>query len=446
MILDLLPALAISLLAVGYALWRRHKLSDEGSKWEQVAAQLGLSLKHAWPSGYKLAGRLDGLAIQVRVAEERGAHGIELTIDAGGRIPRSLRIGAENSMSRAVMTDLKVGDRAFDDAVRLSGPEPVLLAVLDAETRKLVMDNVVKKAVVQKGLIKTLADKPETLVTAVPELIRTAQHLMITEDEVADRLAVNATNDPLVSVRLQNLRELVRRYSQGDLSEARSKTLFRSLLESDDPELRFEAATALGDEGIGVVCELATHRHAPDRIRVRAISYLLEQPSNRQQAIAVLETIVTSSGQPRPVLRFVVTALGKLRHTPALGWLHELAQEPDPYLSEVVATALGEIADPSSEQHLFALLQHADTKTWSAVVQALRQVGTVDAIEPLRLVVKQGVDRALRKQIEATITTIQARLIGAEQGQLSVAATPDHKGALSPSTEPGDGALTLTER
>ena len=98
-----------------------------------------------------------------------------------------------------------------------------------------------------------------------------------------------------------------------------------------------------------------------------------------------------------------------------------------PLTAQACLEALGRLGRPEAEGLLLEALRSEDPPVSVAAAQALGRAGTVTAVVPLREAAERGGD--LRRAARQAIAGIQARLAGAEPGQLSLAG--GEAGALS---------------
>lgn len=209
-----------------------------------------------------------------------------ICIDTRGRIPRGLGVNIRDpdermahAASRALITPVVTGDPEFDDAVptSMAGPQGMAVALLDARTRRRCLDAartldaaVLGGRVVGHATVRGApADIAAALRTALDELLAIARALSAgrSDTQVSGLLARNATEDPLVPVRLQNLRHLVSLAPDAD----HTREVLESLLQSEHPELLFCAARHLETApALERIAELARSPTAPALTRAQA--------------------------------------------------------------------------------------------------------------------------------------------------------------------------------
>jgi hypothetical protein len=198
-------------------------------------------------------------------------------VDGRGRLPLALKLGAETLLTRTLAPDILTGDAAFDHQARITGSEPVALAVLDRETRTLVMREVVHRgAVVEGGCIRLIKPKLGDVAEAIPDLVELAQHLAVSTGDIPRRLARNVDSDLQAGVRVRNLRVLLDHHRDHEVTPE----VCRRALGSPYPSLRVEAGIGLGEEGVTALCELARDESVDEELRVRAVEHLIRSGSS----------------------------------------------------------------------------------------------------------------------------------------------------------------------
>ena len=159
-------------------------------------------------------------------------------------------------------------------------------------------------------------------------------------------------------------------------------------------EVRLRAAMALGEEGRETLLDLVGRAGSDDACAARAVEALGEHlPA--EAAEASLRRALGGAGRP-------LTA-------------------------QACLLALGRRARPETEGLLLEALRREDPAVSVAAARALGQSGTVAAVVPLRQAAERGGD--LQRAARQAVAGIQARLAGAEPGQLSLAG--GEAGALS---------------
>ncbi|MET0556298.1 MAG: hypothetical protein ABW221_24870 [Vicinamibacteria bacterium] len=315
-----------------------------------------------------------------------------------------------------------VGDRAFDAALVVDGPEAEVLAALDAGARRRHLELFVPHA--GRGALFSLTGvEPEVTVsdgrfaTRRPDAraqerrdrVRVAIEglLAVAEDWTSavsrqERLAANARHDPLPGVRLRNLETLLR--------DAPAHAVVPSVLaaarEDADPEIRLTAALASGRDGHAVLRAFLSDPSTPDGVDARAIAVLGEDMD------------------PAEVRAWLTRAQLSRRIASIAACLRALARPGRPVAPELVDAL---IYDTPSVREAAAVL--------------LGNVGTSAAhvVELNRVAAMYADDAPFVRAARAAVASIQSRLVGAGHGQLAVA--PD-SGELSLAENP-DGRVSV---
>lgn len=292
--------------------------------------------------------------------------------------------------------DVEVGDLGFDQIFRLQGVTAMVRARLDGPTREALLELARfplrdGQLTVADGQLRAVVPQGLSLEGPVSETIalsaRVALRLAEPIDVVAE-LAKNARQDPVSGVRVMCLRTLHR-----DCPEHASlvNSLLREAVADADPEVRLEAATALGLEGVAVLHALVADATVEDEVAARAAETL----GSRMDTDVARATLQRERAAP------------PARQRPAT--------------ARACIAALGRVGDPQDEALLLEFLsaERDDDSSRLAAARALGQVGSAQAIPLLADLAGSGsVD--LRRAGREAITTIQSRLQGATPGQLSL--------------------------
>jgi len=402
-------------------------------RWERLAARLDMTLVDAGT----LSGSYQGYPIQLAVSTASNTNEFRVFVDCTQTVPLSLSLRPRFALGDVFHPDVMTGDDDFDRAVLCEGNLEDVLAVLDHTARRAVQAALYHQAIrVTNGVVSVpLSDFTRPQVDdACSAALELAKHLEVPQDEIARRLARNSATDPLVSVRLMNLGALQAHFGDSDAAVAAS----RKALEDTDFQLRLQGALFLGEEGTATLCSMAKdHTLEPD-LRVRAIEKLL--PTS--EATALVEWLLGSAVWQ--VRRAAVAAVRQFALHAALPKLVAQAEDEVAEVAEAIARTLGLIGDPGAEPALVRLLAHNDRRTVHAAINALENIGTTTAVEPLFELSHSHAPSTLKTAAQDAIASIQARLGGVEEGMLSVAQCSKLDGALSSSEEDHTGGLTLT--
>ncbi|HYH46620.1 MAG TPA: HEAT repeat domain-containing protein [Thermoanaerobaculia bacterium] len=419
---------AVAALAAGRALTRvlRHR-SRAAPRLTAAARNAGLGEIEETPAGWRrgpiLAGRFGQLEVYLQSRRPGLEHPRTRIVIGLGPGTEELSLSRENLQSSLLGREVETGDRKFDRDFHVQGPAALTLALLDAATRKRVASLLhgtipgragaaVWASVVQGVLEVELWDNtPDAdgarLASALKAALVVARRLTAPAD-IAGRLAENFRQEPEAGVRLRRLLTLIREYPE---HPATRQALFTARKDRDD-EVCLRAGLALGDEGLDTLHILA------------------EDPASRDASAAG-----------------AIAALGD--RLPAHKVKHILTQALRARRKETARACLALLGDPGRagrvqpETLLLLGLQDADADVAQAAARALGQVGTIDAVEPLREHATTLLPTELRAAARQAIAEIQARLTGAEAGQLTLAG--GEAGALSLAGESG-GGLSLAEQ
>ncbi len=306
--------------------------------------------------------------------------------------------------------DVTIGDPELDRTLYAEGPERILRALLDWETRRRLLDAFGGR-LVARGFLRPIAirvsigegalraDFPADVLDAGEEprpatlecLLDLARRLQEPAD-VAVRLAENARNDIRPGVRIACLRTLHRE----DPRTARA-ALEAAARSDEDAEIRLEAAVLLGDDGRTLVEELAASSSVDDAASARALDHLVPHVRPELARRILEESRVT---------RRVATA-------------------------SAAARALGAAGSPADEAALLGALQDEDHALRTAAAEALAVVGTTDAVLALKTLEARSSDR-LQKAAREAVARIQERQVGARPGQLALATDAAGQVTLAP--------------
>jgi len=403
----------------------------------------GLSPRHDGFTRLCMTGEQDGFTLTISrpllqiTASPVGAAETQLLIDVNGNglIPPNLELGSETEATRARGHDILTDDQLFDHVALVTGSVVSALALLDQTTRDEVLSFLSRGGVVSKGRVR-LYSPGWKLKEYVPLALELAKRLRVSKRDLADRLAANARGDRTPEVRARNFVALQQHYTGTPIA----RELVEEARSGHDPYLRLEAAIL--DRSRDRLGEMAAKTLLPPRLRVRALEQLAKA-SWAEVAIPVLEQLLDD--KEITVRIAAVVALGRYRHSPSVDKLISFTTFYDARMKAAAATALGRIGDPAAEQALLSLLTHQESEVFEAAIKGLALLGTVAAVEPLRQTLRRQRKKARKESIESCIRMIQGRALGAEQGQLSIAAPAEPGGGLSLAEEQADGRLSLSE-
>lgn len=404
-------------LGVGL-LHRRHRLRG----WQNAAVECGLEVLKAASWRHGLTARAGPVEVKIEPCGNKGQYArIIVSLPVPPRL-QAVSIRHEPLLRRS--REVEIGDRSFDRELSLEGPAPQILALLDAETRSLLIQADAasdEEMVISSGTIRASDLSDRQVPQVLPLLLDIGRRLMQPMD-IPRRLAENARQDPEAGVRLQNLLALVReRRGAPSTIEA-----LRTACSDPSPEIRLRAAQALGAEGRGVLFELAEG---------------LEDDASSAQAVAHLGRELTCERTQSILLgalrrRLIQTAhacldwLGESGDAAAVDALAKVMAVEKGELAPAAALALGATGDPAAEPPLLLALQREEADLRVAAATALGRAGSAAAVLPLKEAAERSwLDLDLRRATRQAIAEIQSRLQGASPGQLSLAG--DEAGQLS---------------
>jgi hypothetical protein len=346
------------------------------------------------------------------------------------------------SPERGESADILTGDAVFDDSVEVAGDPVVLAALLDESLRLEIRNLVARNGCLHNGKLSwttTMGLTGDVVSRLLVELAELAERLIEARNcDVPACLAANAAKDPIPGVRLWNLSLLQQRFP----ALPATKEVSRLSLADPEPWVRLAAARFLRDEGNAVLRSLVADEWTPDQASAEAASLLAVRLPIEESGPLLVAALKGRAGETR---RQAIHYLGRLRYTPSLGPLCVLLAHAEARTGAAAAAALGALGDPKAEPYLVDALRREAAELRVAAARVLGRLGTVRAVEPLlhELDTKR-LDGESRHAIREAVSAIQARLAGAEAGQLSMSATTAEAGRLSlatPRAGPGDVSL-----
>ena len=401
--------------------------------WRQAAEECLLADLHVTKSFFGSAA-LEGRSGKLIVRLERYNDGTRFVIEG-------LAPGQDLTLRLARADALQLGDEAFDVMIHTEGNATLAQAIFNAETRLRVRQLltvgdriVVSGARLQvdvplprerdpwsEGGYKVLEhDAVERLGTTLGRALAFAQRLA--RHDVVPRLVQNARLDPDVGVRHRNLLTLIRAYAERP--EAREVLL--AACDDENPQIRLEAARALGDDGIDTLLDLASCKWGDDSAAASAIVALGTRLPREHVQSTLGEALRSRHVETS---RACLKVLGYHGGAEALETLTKVMLVEKRVLALEACRALGTM-DRSAERPLVEALQGDVSELRLAAANALGHVGTVEAVVPLKEAeAEYRDDRELRVATRQAIAEIQSRLSGASPGQLSL--TGDDAGRVS---------------
>ena len=357
-----------------------------------------------------------------------------------------VRIRRERYRPRGVR-EIELGDEPFDSKFFVEGPPRLVLALFDAEMRRLLIG--ADEECLYEGALEIVDGeiRAETSDVMLPELLPllldVGRRLALPVD-VARRLTENATLDPAAGVRLQNLRLLARQAP----GEPGTVEALRAACADASPEVRLWVAKELGAEGRDVLMTLAEGT-VEDGLSAQAVS-ILGQRLEPERAKAIL--VQALRRRRLQTARACLESLGRSGAAQAVEVLAKVMAREKSELAAAAARALGETGSPAAEPPLLLALQREKVDLQVAAASALGRVGSAASVLALKDVAEGLSSPELRRAARQAIAEIQARLPGATPGQLSLAGeeagqlslAEAEAGQLSLATEAG-GQLSLND-
>jgi len=390
-----------------YSLWRF-------PYWKRIANRYLQEAKVSFSSeGLLLQGRVGPLAVSIRGTPTRTQAAIaipgppdfiEVSIRQERYTPWKMR-----------ETEIEIGSEPFDKMFFIGGPARLVFALLDAETRKVLIHasgEIPKRMEIFGGeLVAEMADRQ--LPHLIPLLLRIGEWFAQPVD-IGQRLIQNATRDPEAGVRLKNLLLLARELS----GDPETRKVLRAACSDPSPEVRLRAGRALGAEGFPVLVKL-TEDLEDDAFSAEAVSML-----GRELSMERIRDILRRALDRRchHTALACMNAMGRDGDASAVGVLAKVMENEQEKLAVCAAEVLEKIGSPEAEGPLILALQRDQPALRVAAANALGRVGSTPAVLPLKEAAERfSRDADLGRAARQAIAEIQSRLPGASPGQLSLA-------------------------
>jgi HEAT repeat protein len=376
------------------------------------------------------------------IQDKKREYGINVVVSFPGPPGFSgVRIRPEKYRPAGVR-EIEIGDERFDSLFFIEGPARLLTVLLDAETRRilasvstegrlLIVDNEFR--------LETWDSHFADVLSLFLDLIRRFSE----EVDVAERLATNVRQDSVAGVRLRNLLALVRDFP----GEPRTVETLRAACSDASPQVRLQAAMALGAEGRGALTELAASLE-DDGTSAQAVAHL-----GRELPFEPTRALLAQALRRRRLqtARACLDALGQSGDAAAVDALAKVLAIEKGELAAAAAMALGATGSPAAEPPLLAALQREKEDLRIAAANALGRAGSPTAVLPLKEAAEEA-SPELRRAARQAIAEIQSRLQGASPGQLSLAGpeagqlslADTEAGQLSLATDPA-GQVSLAQ-
>lgn len=434
----------ISMLLVG----TRKRVEFLLREWPAAAEALGLRASVS-EDKRSMQGTLQGVPVRVEFSREtlpqNDSHysrnettftRSKIIFSAGGdgRIPKSIELRGEDSWAVLARLgagpDRETGDRGFDELVDLRGLDAYVCAALSEQAREQLKTFAPYGGSVSNGRVTWAVMDTEDhdrrwLIEHIERVAALAAELSVTPDVLAQRLAHNAQHDSNPRVRRQNLRFLLAPEALAPVELTTAIT--RALLTDPDPEVRFDAARQLGSEGHATLQGLATDARAEPALRSQALMALHE--GNAVNLDLWLASLLNPS--PLELTRAALVIVASRRLSAHVDRVIDLTGAGAPALRAAAALTLSQLESSRIETTLWQLLVDVEEDVQTAAAEALGEVGSVAAVEPL-LLLSKGLGRArLRQAARGAIARIQSRLADVEAGRLSLVADDNLAGAVA---------------
>jgi hypothetical protein len=395
---------------------------EETRRWERFAAKTGRTMTLHSRGGVhrpSLSGRVANC--HVTISPVAGVHQIVVSVPQVDHHEMYLALRSEQNEAS---TSLALGDPSFDDHVVLRGSIPEVVAVLDSETREMVLElmqdlavEVRRRQVIKYG--RHLDLDPHGTWLCLERMATVADRLFrLPPGNAMRNLGVNAERDPHPKVRAFNLSLLFEYYPPN----ARTLGIGRRALESEHVECVLAGAIGLAEAGDEIDKDRAFDHLADiarstfsDEVRSPAIEAL--SMSYRDRARPILEELADNEG---PLPSELIFALDRVGIDPDLDHLCRRA---------LIAAERAQIetirAVPTNgarfEPMLCALLGSSHERVQIEAMETLGKIGTIGAVERL-LPLTRGLLRSkvLREKAAQAIHSIQSRATGSDGGQLSL--------------------------
>jgi hypothetical protein len=415
------------------------KSADNALVLRAAATKLGLDyVPHGKSSGIDvLTDRNRGLSLSICV----GADATEFQIDGGGRWPWELCAGTPHALSSIAGSSsapyVRIGDPGFDANVRIRGDEEYLAARFDEKTRRVLRNFTDVGGTIAWGKVSlqwhaTHLAKDD--VTGVAEAMMALAARLTAHGSTPRLLADNATGDHDPAMRAHCLQLLHDKFADSD---AAPRALEAALADRDESVRLLAATLDRGPKGLQVLRALVADARAEMKARVDALGRCVSI-FGYAEARESIESALTSASELKIA---AVAAAGDAADAAQLDRVCALAPSSDEALGKAVAAALGKIGDARAEGALIGLLAHAEIPVRVAAAKALWRCGTVRAVEPLLALTGGLLHAELQEAARDSVRMIQARLVDADAGRLSVAPLDETAGAVSVASEGGEVSL-----
>ena len=408
--------------------------------WRQAAVSAGMAEIEEGPSFLAseiLTGSVDQRPVQVEdlhiVHAEDLLRGriIRITVEGSSGLTLRPESPATIMEKAAGAREIELGDERFDSLVYVHGPEDVLRAVLDVETRQIVCgllqvglttDDrpfVEGHVAIRDGDLVAEFDRHESRVREhFPRFLATLLHVARRLDRpqsLVKRIVENTRREPEWQVRLGNLQLLASAHPRHPLT----REALKRGCQDERQAIQLACALALGVEyAEETLREIATSEWADDADAARATGAL-----GSRLPLAPLLDIVAHALRTRRLRTALagIDVLGQVGGADVVAPLAKVLALERGELAAGAARALGASRTAAAEGPLLQALHIVPDDVRVAAATALAQVGTASAVLHLKEVGETTRHTPLRKAAREAVAAIQSRLGGASPGQLSLA-------------------------
>ncbi|GEM_PF-2592991 len=390
------------ILLVGVAAYvnRDTPARQERARWALAAKNLGLTGDPG-----KLAGRLEGVDLEVRIVDGDTARpSIEAVATPDQETRVSLRQWREGrSRDGAVRT----GDKAFDKVWVVRGDAPMVRAALGPKVREtLLAFAAARELEVTRGAVQMKVLGATTELARIQEVARQtaslAAALSVSEEQIVERLAANLAAEPSAKARKHCLSLLIAHHP--DAPE--TKASIQQALSDPSAHVRVTAALEAGKEGIPALEEALADPDAPFQLRDQA-AFQLSKTAPVPRVEELLRPYLVDG---HPMRAAAVESMIARGADPGLAPLMTMLRSNDPDEICVGARCVGAHGYKQAEVTLVQLVSHDDKKVQVGVVHALGQVGTKRALGVLK---KRSTDPTagarLKRAAKEAVRRIEAR-------------------------------------
>ncbi len=461
--IELLLPLGVPAL-VGAFMLLRLALGDRRNGRARVERWLMLAVAHGWrdiTSGVTTLGdpSLTARAGRHRIhfgRRTRGKYALFTEVTVEGNSGVTLRPEPPTNLVTQGLREREVelGDETFDAAVEVHGAPERVRALLDAETRGIVLRMLSgllappgRPSVLLRGSVSLVDGNLQAVFVEPPapppgqELEAALDALLALADrfqrpvDLAARLAATIESEPLWRVRLQGLQLLAVSFP----NDPATASALRSALADERDEVRLLAGATLAEEGTASLLEIARREQVDDSTAAQAIDALGDRLPT-----ADATTILQQSLRLRHLqaAHACIDALGGRGGTEGTELLVKVLSRESGPLPVAAARALGRRRAGDAEAALVGALARDQPDLTAAAIAALGHTGSVRAVLPIQEAARRlDSDTEVRRAARQAVAEIQSRLPGASPGQLSLAASEG--GEVSLADEDPRGRLSL---